>query len=753
MRKIFYSMLLLLLAVIHVEAKQITQEQALNIAQNTLSSASGLRNNGENFNLIQTVYDSLQVLRSSETVLYYVYNQSEGGYIIISGDDLVYPIIGYSPTGKYDPDNLPPNFQLWMEDVAYGISKAINENLSSSEKNQSAWESYLKGNVNLRSSQNSYLVQTTWGQDAPYNHNCPTGSVTGCVATTMAQIMNYHRCPDGSMSGTIPAYTTKTKGYPISSINLNGISYNWTTLANPTSTNFETEVAKLMYHCGASVKMDYDVSSGAFADDAVIALYTYFGYDKGIQMKYKGYYPHLTWKNMLISEIAADRPVFYSGTNSSNGGHAFVCDGYNNSTEMFHFNWGWNGYSDDYFYIDDIDYKYNNVILTGIQPNQGGILPYEIVIGPDVENFYFPDINTETSQINPGELFNVKGSFWNIGTGTFYGNLGFVLLNKDYSFVSVIGYGSLSDAGLQKNQLTKEISISCSVPNTIPDGNYLIKAAIQEKGSSTWQVINAYEGYVSELPLQVGKGETPTIEVTGVSLNETSKTLWVGDKLQLTATVSPGNASNQDVNWNSSNDKVVSVDDNGLVTANAKGNAIITVTTVDGGKTATCAITVNVAVNGVSLNISDQELKKGETLQLTAMVQPTDATNQNVTWSSSDDKVVSVDDNGLVTANAKGNATITVTTVEGRKEASCLITVTEDVGINAPALISVYMQSDLIYIESNEAETIQFFSITGNIIMQKNKPVGVISYSADSISKEVFIVKGSSGWVRKILIK
>ncbi len=167
------------------------------------------------------------------------------------------------------------------------------------------------------------------------------------------------------------------------------------------------------------------------------------------------------------------------------------------------------------------------------------------------------------------------------------------------------------------------------------------------------------------------------IPVVGISLNKTSTVLTEGDTEQLTATIDPENADNPNYSWSTSNANVVTVVD-GLLTAIAKGNATITVTTAEGAKTATCAVTVNekvYAVTGVSLDKTEASIMEGTTLTLTATIAPANATNQNVSWSSSDQSVATVA-NGVVTAVAPGNCTITVTTEDGGKTATCALTVT-----------------------------------------------------------------------------
>ena len=166
----------------------------------------------------------------------------------------------------------------------------------------------------------------------------------------------------------------------------------------------------------------------------------------------------------------------------------------------------------------------------------------------------------------------------------------------------------------------------------------------------------------------------PVVSVTGVTLNKTSTSIQVGGTETLTATVSHKDAANKKVTWKSSNAAIASVDANGKVTGVKAGEATITVTTEDGGKTATCKVTVSdkeIKVTGVKLNKSETSLLVGGNETLTATVLPEDATNQNVTWKSDKPEIATVDANGKVTAVKVGEATITVTTEDGGKTATC----------------------------------------------------------------------------------
>ena len=171
------------------------------------------------------------------------------------------------------------------------------------------------------------------------------------------------------------------------------------------------------------------------------------------------------------------------------------------------------------------------------------------------------------------------------------------------------------------------------------------------------------------------------VKVTGVTLNVKEVSLIVGAKETLKVVVAPENATNKRVTWSSNKTDVASVDGQGVVTAHKAGEALVTVKSEDGGKTATCKVTVKaekVAVTGVKLDKTEHTLAVGGTVTLVATVTPEGATNKKVAWKSDKTDIATVDENGKVTAVKAGVAKITVTTEDGKKTATCTITVKED---------------------------------------------------------------------------
>ena len=244
--------------------------------------------------------------------------------------------------------------------------------------------------------------------------------------------------------------------------------------------------------------------------------------------------------------------------------------------------------------------------------------------------------NSSTSiQYGTGNKEN-GGIVWNGTEGTVYGN---VTLQEDIT----IGEGESLTIG-------QDASLNTGSHEVIVNGGTL-------SGNVTGEV---------------------TYKVTGVSLNKDSLTLDVGSSETLNATVAPNNATNQKVTWTSNAESVATVDESGNVEAVAPGTANITVTTEDGSKQATCTVTVTQPVTGVSLNKNTLELYTGKSETLIATVEPSDATNPAVNWSSDKPEVATVE-GGTVTAKAAGTATITATTVDGGFTTICTVTVRPDI--------------------------------------------------------------------------
>lgn len=269
--------------------------------------------------------------------------------------------------------------------------------------------------------------------------------------------------------------------------------------------------------------------------------------------------------------------------------------------------------------------------------------------------------------------------------------------NKLKGSVVVEGDGALLEStGAKQNVTLKKVTVKTAnavaigtnvkeMQVTTANTNLTVNGTVDKLQADKDVTVNG-NGRINE---KTGAGQisgSVKIGVTGVSLTPTEITLDAGSSQTLTATVTPANATNKNVTWSSDNEAVATVDQHGTVIARNGGQAIITVTTADGSKTATCTVNVRVhigvPVQSVGLNKTELALEVGKTGTLEAIVEPSDATNKNVTWSSNNPEFATVD-NGVVTAVSAGEAIITVTTEDGAKTATCKVTV------NAPQTVPV----------------------------------------------------------------
>lgn len=199
--------------------------------------------------------------------------------------------------------------------------------------------------------------------------------VTGCVATAMAQIMNYYKYPSVA-NGSWEYNTASLNIYQ--KLAFDTISFDWNKMVdvydNNATTEQKAEVAKLMHTCGVSVSMDYGSDSGASSYNIPYALCHYFGYNPNILLKKRDYYPDEEWRRMIMDELEAGHPILYSGQGT--GGHQFILDGCD-SNGLFHFNFGWKGYYDGYFELDAVnglfgDFSYDQTMVYHITPETFG---------------------------------------------------------------------------------------------------------------------------------------------------------------------------------------------------------------------------------------------------------------------------------------------------------------------------------------------------------------------------------------------
>ncbi len=346
---------------------------------------------------------------------YYVFNNPEGGWVIIAADDRVNPVIGYSDEGAFIQDNMPDNLKQWMDGVAATVDAVRRD--GEGVKARPEWAATRRSAPDAEKKE---LKTALWDQSSPFNSLCPivTGenvrSVTGCVATSMAIIMRYNRWPAHG-NGVIGGYTTATAKTYIAAYSIDNHEYIWDYMPmnNSVGAGWSAEqkyqVAQLMHDCGVAVKMDYSSeSSSAQSGDMVKALQNFMSYSQSSALISRASYNLDEWYSIMKREIDAGRVVYYAGSESF--AHAFVCDGYDTAGSKLHINWGWGGSSNG-FYTLDLTIPDYNLTFSEYQEAVIGIAPDTAAVElDDVASLIFHEHQGHygISPVTPADL--VSGS-------------------------------------------------------------------------------------------------------------------------------------------------------------------------------------------------------------------------------------------------------------------------------------------------------------------------------------------------------
>lgn len=349
----FFCLLINLLSAQPVDittAKRIAENHLNSIIESKLKSASNNKNGVR--------FTSVKATVQNNDTLYYILNDTiNKGFVIVSADKRAWPILGYSTEGNFDEKKQPDAFNAWMESRKKEIESIKKNNLQPDEKTSEYWNQLSLKNAVIETSSVEPLIKTKWGQGCFYNELCPSdirspfgGHVpTGCVATATAQIMKYWNYPtkgSGLYSYQCSIYGRLTAEY-------GSTTYQWNEMPDRLETS-NNAVATLMLHCGIAADMIYGPkSSGSYV--SIDPLIKYFNYSSDAEFVDKREFTHNNWLSLLKNELDMGRPIYYWGSDIvCGGGHVFVCDGYQ-SEDYFHFNWGWDGIADGYFYLDNLN--------------------------------------------------------------------------------------------------------------------------------------------------------------------------------------------------------------------------------------------------------------------------------------------------------------------------------------------------------------------------------------------------------------
>jgi hypothetical protein len=457
MKKILrkFCAVVLLFALVHIiQAKPIDKNTAERTAYNFLKT----RTVSEAFagelklTLVHTfASQEVQGNAAAEPLNYfYVFSANQAGFIAISADDVVLPVLAYSDEGVFDPNTMHSSIQKWFQGYADQIRYAIINKLEATEEIQTQWNDLLAGNQPLtRRGSVAPLISVKWDQSPYVNDLCPYDNfykkraITGCVATAMAQVLKYWQYP---ATGT-GFHSYSHSNYGTISSSFGSHTYNYSNMPQYVNSS-NNDVAQLMFDCGVSVEMGYSVSSsGAYVISSrspvthctEYALKTYFGYPSTLSGKQRQNYSDVNWINLIKTDLDAGQPVIYAGFGGGSG-HCFVADGYDNNNYL-HFNWGWGGDYDGYFQINSLNpsgvgsgggtgsYNSGQQAIVGVRP-PGSSLKYDLTLNTSM--------TISPTSIGYGGAFSVSANFTNNSNTTFSGDYGAAVFDDNDNFIDFI---------------------------------------------------------------------------------------------------------------------------------------------------------------------------------------------------------------------------------------------------------------------------------------------------------------------------
>lgn len=488
----FLLVLLLALGYSPLQAKRITQWQAQQQAYSFWGKQMPQKAKAK----------SRTATTASPSDAYYVFNNDAGGFVIIAGDDAVTPVLGYTSTGSFDAENLPDG----LKDLLKSYERQIAALGNSYQANQTATRAAFIGEKLLNTAK--------WNQDAPFNKYTQNGYPTGCVATAGAIVMKYHGYPakgTGSHS-----YTWNGKTLTASFEH----DYDWANMPTKYTVGNDEAfygVARLMSDLGVAVEMQYAKGgSGATMEDLVTALQKYFGYSKYARLLAIADLGAEVWNGRLRAEIDANRPILYSASDSNNGGHSFVIDGYKD--ESFSVNWGWGGYCDGFYRIGALNPE-NNGRPLGDQYNlsQSAVFSLQPSDGKEViSNLGFVKIDgcLETMNMN---VTDVKaGGNMNLyllplqcqGENPFTGEVAIALKNAKGETRKVFGVTTIKD--LNPKYYRTAVTLGGACPVDAQEGDYL---AVVSKEDGTDEYVEILGPDMAEVHLPATGFQPRTFEV------------------------------------------------------------------------------------------------------------------------------------------------------------------------------------------------------------------------------------------------
>ena len=537
------------ISAMNLKADNVSSTLAYDIAQEFYNKAVVTKSKGVELELS---WDSNSLVPSTfaagdSNPAFYVFRPVDGdGFVIVSGDDKVRPILGYSfHTSMSDVDKLPANFKDWLVKCHWHIKEVAKSSVIT--KSSNIWADNNIG-------QTLALLETAqWHQTYPYSLQCPMyngeRSVAGCLPVAIAIYMHYYQWPS-SGNGCTNSYTTKSYGISVSSRNLE-YEYEWNKMLNTYnySVGYTTEeanaVATLMADIGAALQADYSPYETS-ATIKLSALCNHFRYNHGAYLATKDNYTHAQWIDMICDELMAAHPIIYMSSSPTDGGHAYIVDGVTDN-EYFHVNWGWGGHNNGYFSLMSLtpgyyDFSYDQLAVFNFYPDrEEDSSPAEWL------KINSPGIYANTDTFSPFISFSLGVDYiCNNTQSDFIGDIRFALVDKDEQIKEWIS--DTRPFNLGHGYYTYVYNVNCMITEEIVVGDR-IRGFYRSQSSDQWNMITkmaedaVWEIFVSD--------QCSVEEGTSLEYNRSENTLVVRFKQGISASLySDGVLVNEGVTYN-----------------------------------------------------------------------------------------------------------------------------------------------------------------------------------------------------------
>lgn len=492
MKRICLSVILLLAAASAINAAIVTPQRSAAVAASFFARSAATKSIAQGDVKLLKSYP-VSDDSADEAPAFYVYGNSNGGFVMVAGEEAARPVLGYSESGSFPTDEqMPDGMRALLQWYAQVIGFAREQGWEPDAQTRRQWNDPASA---VQNSTPVLLETASWNQWKPFNDMCPKVSgeecPCGCVATAMGIIMRYHKWPDAGV-GTLPGYEFGWNGmnymHSIPDQKL-GHSYDWEAMPMSYSGSYSPyagqQVAQLMFDLGVMSNMDYAPEGSGAASVCPLYLAKYFKYDKQIRyLDRSGSTNDERWEMYVRNEIDEGRPVFYCGF-ASNGGHAFVLDGYRD--RYFHINYGWGGTSNNYYTLTVVDghteellrYNSGQDMVINIMPDKGGE-PY-ITLSIDGLFSFGWDFQSATFPVESIPLYK------NVFTFDGETELTFCLYDKNLNYKEILCEPFIVGEGYPVNTP----AVTCKAPSNVAHGDYLLLSRRSSLGG--WEPVDFNE--------------------------------------------------------------------------------------------------------------------------------------------------------------------------------------------------------------------------------------------------------------------